>query len=148
MSINRAVLEGYLGDTPKITTMQSGGRVMNFRMATSKSWLDKISGERKERSQWHNVVCFAHWIVDEMDGRLRKGSRVLVEGQLETRSYEKDGQERYTTGVVVRSGGHQLLLIDHVKRDRGAPPPSDDPRKAGSAPPAGGKPPFDDEIPF
>lgn len=111
-SINKVILIGNIGSDPKIKTMQSGDKVANLSIATSESWKDKASGERKERTQWHNVVVFNQNLMNVCENYLKKGSKVYIEGQLETRSWEQDGQKKYTTEIVLRQFRGEITLLD------------------------------------
>ncbi|MPT25100.1 MAG: single-stranded DNA-binding protein, partial [Starkeya sp.] len=102
-SVNKAILIGHLGRDPEIRTFQNGGRIANLRLATSETWRDKDTGERKECTQWHSVVIFNEPLVKIAEQYLRKGSKVYVEGQIETRKHVNEaGLERYFTEVVLR----------------------------------------------
>lgn len=112
-SVNKVILVGNLGNDPDIRTMQSGDKVCNLSIATSESWKDKTSGEKKERTEWHRVVIFNQGILGIAERFLKKGSKVYIEGQLESRKYtDKDGQEKYTTEVVLRPYRGELTLLD------------------------------------
>jgi single-strand DNA-binding protein len=111
-SVNKVILIGNLGKDPEVRTMQSGGKVCNFSIATSESWKDKNSGERQEKTQWHNIVIWNENIVRVAESYLKKGSKVYIEGQLETRKYEKDGREVYTTEVVLRPYRGELTMLE------------------------------------
>jgi single-strand DNA-binding protein len=111
-SVNKVILIGNLGRDPESRAMQSGDKVCNLNIATSESWKDKASGERKERTEWHRVVIFNQNLVTIAERYLKKGSKVYIEGQLETRKYEKDGREVYTTEVVLRPFRGELTLLD------------------------------------
>lgn len=101
--INKVILVASLGADPETRTFQNGGKVCNMRVATSESWKDKNTGERQERTQWHSVVIFAEPIIKFAEQWLRKGSKVYIEGQLETRKWQdQNGQDRYSTEVVLR----------------------------------------------
>ena len=105
-SINKVILVGNLGADPKVANTASGTKVVNLNIATSDSWKDKLSGERKERTEWHRVVIFNPQLADVAEKYLRKGSKVYLEGQLQTRKWEdNNGQERYTTGNMVLLDG-------------------------------------------
>ena len=148
-SLNRAILIGHLGKDPKATALPSGGKVVSFSLATSESWKDKQTGERRERTQWHNVVIFNEGLGKIAETYLRKGAQVYLEGQIETRKYtDTSGAERYTTEIVLRAYQGELKLLD--KRE-GAPPSPDDygqtrPKPHAAAAPAGDA--LDDDIPF
>ena len=112
-SVNKVTLLGNLGNDPEVRNFDNGGRVCNFRMATSESWKDKQSGEKRERTQWHSVAVFVDGLVTVVERYLQKGSKVYIEGQLETRSWEdKNGEKRYTTEVVLRPFNSTLVLLD------------------------------------
>lgn len=111
-SVNKVILIGNLGRDPEIRSFQNGGRVANLNIATSETWRDKASGERKERTEWHRVTVFNENLVGVVERFLKKGSKVYIEGQLETRKYEKDGREQYTTEVVLRPYRGELTLLD------------------------------------
>lgn len=111
-SVNKVILVGNLGADPDVRTMQSGDKVANLSIATSESWKDKSSGERKERTEWHRVVVFNQGIVGVCENYLKKGAKVYIEGQLETRSWEQDGQKKYTTEVVLRPYRGELTMLD------------------------------------
>lgn len=112
-SVNKVILIGNLGNDPDIRSMQSGDEVANLSIATSETWKDKASGERKERTQWHKVVVFNQPIVNVARNYLKKGSKVYIEGQLETRKWQdKDGKDQYTTEVVLRPFTSQLTMLD------------------------------------
>ncbi|MCP8939333.1 single-stranded DNA-binding protein [Alsobacter sp. SYSU M60028] len=112
-SVNKVILVGNLGRDPEVRRMGSGDPVVNLRLATSETWRDKASGERKERTEWHSVVIFNENLAKIAEQYLKKGSKVYVEGQLQTRKYtDKDGQERYTTEVVLQRFRGELTLLD------------------------------------
>lgn len=111
-SVNKVILVGNLGKDPEIRTFPSGGRVASFSIATSESWKDKSSGERKERTEWHRISVLNDALVGVVERFLRKGSKVYIEGQLETRKYEKDGREAYTTEIVLRPYRGELTMLD------------------------------------
>lgn len=103
---------GSLGADPDIRQMQNGDAVANLSIATSESWKDKSSGERREKTEWHKVVVFNQGLINVCQNYLRKGSKVYIEGQLETRSWEQDGQKKYTTEVVLRPYRSELAMLD------------------------------------
>jgi single-strand DNA-binding protein len=120
-SLNKATLIGHLGKNPEIRSFQNGGRAANLTIATSESWKDKATGERKERTEWHRVSIMSEGLVTVAEKYLKKGAKVYVEGKLETRKWtDKDGQERYTTEVVLRPYSGELLLLDARKDEPGA----------------------------
>lgn len=152
-SVNKVILVGNLGKDPEIRTMQSGDKVANLSIATSERWKDK-SGERQEKTEWHRVVIFSQPLVNLAENYLRKGAKVYLEGQLETRSWEQDGQKKYTTEVVLRPFRGEITMLDSRGESGGsfqdnAPPPFESAgRSSGSAAPAMAADQFEDEIPF
>ena len=149
-SVNKVILIGNLGRDPEVRTFQNGGKVCNLAIATSERWRDRNSGEQREKTEWHRVAIFAEPLVRVSEQYLRKGSKVYLEGQLETRKWQdQSGQDRYTTEVVLRPYKSELTLMDsrgggegggqpRVSEDRGAPAPAA----------AGPGDDLDDEIPF
>lgn len=111
-SVNKVILVGNLGNDPEIRSFQNGGSVANLSLATSESWKDKTTGERKERTQWHRVVVNNEALVGLCEKYLKKGSKVYLEGQLETRKYEQNGEDKYTTEVVLRPYRGTLTMLD------------------------------------
>ena len=112
-SVNKVILVGNLGRDPEARTFQNGGKVVNLRIATSETWKDRNSGERKERTEWHSVAIFNENIANTAERYLRKGSKVYIEGQLETRKWQdQQGQDRYTTEIVLRPYSGQLTMLD------------------------------------
>lgn len=112
-SVNKVILVGNVGQDPEIRSMQSGDRVASFSVATSENWKDKATGERREKTEWHRVAVFNQGLVKVIESYLRKGSKVYLEGQLETRKWQdKEGQDRYTTEVVLRNFGGVLTMLD------------------------------------
>ena len=159
-SVNKVILVGNLGKDPEVRRMTSGEPVVNLSIATSESWRDKSSGERKEKTEWHRVVIFNKNLAEVAEKYLRKGSKVYVEGQLQTRKWtDQSGQEKYTTEVVLSRFRGELTMLDG-RGGEGAPAgggyggePADSGYSSpssgggGRAPaPAGGD--LDDEIPF
>jgi single-strand DNA-binding protein len=110
-SVNKVILIGNLGKDPEIRTLNSGDRVCNLRIATSESWRDKTTGERKEKTEWHQVVIFNENIVKVAENYLKKGSTVYIEGSLSTRKYEQNGVEKYTTEVVIQRFNGNLTML-------------------------------------
>lgn len=110
-SVNKVILVGNVGVEPEIRSMQSGDRVANISIATSETWKDK-SGERQEKTQWHKVVVFNQNIVGVVEKYVKKGAKLYIEGQLETRSWEKDGVKQYTTEVVIKPFRGELTMLD------------------------------------
>ena len=112
-SVNKVILVGNLGRDPEVRTFQNGGKVCNLRIATSENWKDRNTGERRERTEWHSVAIFSEPLARIAEQYLRKGSKVYLEGQLETRKWQdKDGQDRYTTEVVLRGFNSTLTMLD------------------------------------
>ena len=112
-SLNKVTLIGNLGRDPEIRAMPSGDRVCNFPVATSERWRDKQSGEQRERTEWHRVVVFDQQIVDICEKYVKKGKKVYLEGQLQTRKWtDPQGQERYSTEVVLQRFRSQLIMLD------------------------------------
>lgn len=115
-SLNKATLIGNFGKDPEIRIFQNGGRVAHLSIATSESWKDKQSGERKERTEWHRVSITSDGLVTVAEKYLKKGAKVYVEGKLETRKWtDREGIERYTTEIVLRPYSGDLVLIDTRK---------------------------------
>ena len=111
--VNRVILIGNLGADPEIRAFPNGGKVANLRIATSESWKDKTTGERKERTEWHSVAIMSEGLVSVAERFLRKGSKVYVEGQLETRKWQdQSGNDRYSTEVVLRPFSSTLTMLD------------------------------------
>jgi len=111
-SVNKVILVGNLGADPDVRTMQSGDKVVNLSIATSESWKDKATGERREKTEWHRVVIFNKGLVTVCENYLKKGAKVYIEGQVETRSWEQDGQKKYTTEIVLRPFRGELTMLD------------------------------------
>ena len=156
-SVNKVILVGNLGRDPEVRSFPNGGKVVNLRIATSETWRDKQSGERKERTEWHSVAIFNENLGRIAEQYLRKGSTVYIEGQLETRKWQdQSGQDRYTTEIVVRQFRGELTLLGGRGEGGGGPSAPDyDQDRGGSygggggggRGPAGGGG-LDDEIPF
>jgi len=150
-SVNRVIIVGNLGRDPEVRTMQNGERVANLNVATSETWRDKNSGERREKTEWHRVVVFGK--TAEIAGQyLRKGSKVYLEGQLQTRKWtDQQGAEKYSTEVVLRGFNGVLTMLDSREGGHGAEPhPSAHGKQDGvydDAEVAGGGD-LSDEIPF
>jgi single-strand DNA-binding protein len=117
-SVNKVIIVGNLGRDPEVRTFQNGGKVCNLRIATSETWKDRNTGERKERTEWHSVAIFSEPLARIAEQYLKKGSKVYIEGQLETRKWQdQSGQDRYSTEVVLRPYKGELTLLD--SRDSG-----------------------------
>lgn len=161
-SVNKVILVGNLGKDPEVRNAQSGIKIVNLTVATSDSWNDKMSGERKEQTEWHRVVIMNDRIADVAEKYLKKGSKVYIEGKLQTRKWtDQSGQEKYTTEVLIGRFGGELTLLDRAGGgasggDEYAPRAASPARAAPAAQPAravGGwdtRPgnDLDDEIPF
>ena len=112
-SVNKVILIGNLGRDPEVRTFQNGGKVCNLRIATSENWKDRNTGERRERTEWHSVAIFSEPLARVAEQYLRKGSKVYLEGQLETRKWQdQSGQDRYSTEVVLRPYTSTLTMLD------------------------------------
>jgi single-strand DNA-binding protein len=156
-SVNKVILVGNLGRDPEIRTLNSGDRVANLRIATSETWRDKASGERKEKTEWHQVVIFNENIVKVAENYLKKGSTVYIEGSLQTRKWtDQQGVEKYSTEIVLQRFRGELTMIGG--RGEGASS-GDDYGSSSGFQPAGGRAQgsgpresfsadLDDEIPF
>jgi single-strand DNA-binding protein len=112
-SVNKVILVGNLGADPEVRKFQNGGSVCNLRVATSENWKDRNTGERREKTEWHSVAIFSEGLVRVAEQYLRKGSKVYLEGQLETRKWQdQNGNDRYTTEVVLRNFNSQMVMLD------------------------------------
>ena len=149
-SINKVTLVGNLGQDPRVSNTQSGAKVVNLTIATSDSWRDKATGERKDRTEWHRVVIFNPGLAETAERYLRKGSKVYLEGSLQTREWEdQNNQKRYTTEIVLQNYNSQLVMLDG--RGDGAPQMNADIYDSSSASAgwdAGSSSSVDDDIPF
>ena len=146
-SVNKVILVGNLGKDPEVRRMTSGEPVVNLSVATSESWRDKASGERKEKTEWHRVVIFNKNLADVAEKYLKKGSKVYVEGQLQTRKWtDKDGQEKYSTEVVLQNFRGELTMLDGRGGEGGGGGGGG--RGASEAPASFQRDEMDDEIPF
>ena len=147
-SVNKVILVGNLGADPEVRKFQNGGSVCNLSVATSENWKDRNTGERREKTEWHRVAIFSEGLVRVAEQYLRKGAKVYLEGQLETRKYQdKDGNDRYTTEVVLRNFNSSMVMLDGrsggggFDNDRGSMPDQ-------SSAPRGQSYELDDDIPF
>ena len=144
-SVNKVILVGNLGKDPEVRRMTSGDPVVNLSIATSESWRDKASGERKEKTEWHRVVIFNKNLADVAEKYLRKGSKVYLEGSLQTRKWtDKDGAEKYSTEVVLQNFNGTLVMLD----GRGGGGEGGARVGASEAPASFQRDEMDDEIPF
>ena len=157
-SVNKVILVGNLGRDPEVRTFQNGGKVCNLRIATSENWKDRNTGERREKTEWHSVAIFSEPLARIAEQYLRKGSKVYIEGQLETRKWQdQSGADRYSTEVVLRPYRSELTLLDSRGEGGGGGGGggySDDRGSYGGGDYGGGSGPapassdLDDEIPF
>ena len=112
-SVNKVILVGNLGRDPEVRTFQNGGKVCNLRIATSETWKDRNTGERRERTEWHSVAIFSEGLVRVAEQYLRKGSKIYLEGKLQTRKWQdQSGQDRYSTEVVLQGFDATLVMLD------------------------------------
>lgn len=135
-SVNKVILVGNLGRDPEVRSFSSGGKVCNLSIATSERWKDKATGENKEKTEWHRVAIFNERLAEVAEKYLKKGAKVYIEGQLETRKWtDQEGKERYSTEIVLRQFRGELVMLDG---------------KNGEAPAAGRQatPPLDDSIAY
>lgn len=156
-SVNKVILVGNLGRDPEVRTFQNGGKVCNLRIATSENWKDRNTGERRERTEWHSVAIFSEPLARIAEQYLRKGSKVFIEGQLETRKWQdQSGNDRYSTEVVLRPYRGELTLLDGRGDNSGGGGGGYDDRggfgggggDAGGGYSAPARNDMDDEIPF
>ena len=151
--LNRAMIIGNVGNAPEIRTAADGRKVATFSLATSESWKDKETGEKKEATEWHRVVCFNQNICGVIEQYVKKGSKLYVEGQMKTRKWtDNSGIERYTTEVVLSAFRGEIQLLD-CKGNGGSYPPaaetSDyDEKTTGAAYAPSNAPEFDDQVPW
>src|SRR5450631_1716033 len=146
-SVNKVILVGNLGKDPEVRRMTSGDPVVNLSIATSETWRDKSSGERKEKTEWHRVVIFNKNLAEIAEKYLCKGAKVYVEGSLQTRKWtDKDGAEKYSTEVVLQNFRGELTMLDG--RNGGGEGGGGGARGAGEAPASFQRDEMDDEIPF
>ena len=150
-SVNKVIIMGNLGKDPEIRNFPNGGRVCNFSVATSESWRDKNSGEKQERTQWHNISILSDPLVNIAERFLKKGSKVYLEGQLETRKWQDNsGSDRYSTEIVLRPYKGEITLIDNKADSNMSNEPINnnqmDEIQENSVSPNVDE--FDDEIPF
>ena len=150
-SVNRVILIGNLGRDPEVKTFSNGGKVCNLRIATSETWKDRTSGERKERTEWHAVTIYAELLANLAERYLKKGSKVYIEGQLETRKWkDQAGADRYSTEIALRPFKSELTFLDAPsggggqRQDRGGYEPERKPQ----SPPGDDRSGFDDDLPF
>jgi single-strand DNA-binding protein len=159
-SVNKVILVGNLGADPEVRRMQDGRPVVNLRVATSESWRDKATGERKEKTEWHRVVIFNEGLAKVAEQYLKKGSKIYVEGQLQTRKWtDQQGVEKYSTEVVLQGFNSALTMLDRAgggggggdygdSSDFGSSRPAPRERQPAMAGGGGKRGDLDDEIPF
>lgn len=155
-SLNRVQLIGHLGADPEIRTTQAGAKVVSLRLATSESWTDKGSGERRERTEWHTVVVFNEGLGGVLERFTKKGAKIFVEGQMRTRKWQhQDGGDRWSTEVVLGQYGGSVLLLDRAERPASDPDGYGQTRsrsygdaKNGAGSGSGRHADLDDDIPF
>ena len=112
-SVNKVILVGNVGSDPEIRSFNNGGKVANFSLATSENWRDEQSGERKEKTEWHRVAIFSDGLVNVVERYVKKGSKLYIEGKLQTRKWQdRDGNDKYTTEVVIQGFGGTLTMLD------------------------------------
>ena len=158
-SVNKVILIGNLGADPEVRRTQDGRPIVNLRVATSESWRDKTTGERREKTEWHRVVIFSEGLAKVAEQYLKKGSKVYLEGSLQTRKgQDKDGQDRYSTEVVLQGFNSRLTMLDRAGGGGGSGADTSDsfgspgptaartPAMAGAG--TGKRDDMDDEIPF
>ncbi|MGJ5032250.1 single-stranded DNA-binding protein [Bradyrhizobium sp. HKCCYLS2038] len=145
--LNQVQLIGNVGDDPEIKTLSSGSVVANFSIATSESWKDKSTGEKKERTEWHRIVVWNEGLCNVIEQFVRKGSKVFVQGELQTRSWEKDGEKRYSTEVVLTGFKSQLILLGDSGRGKNRDPNGNAERPGNSYSEATGRAPRESAAP-
>ena len=151
-SVNKVIIIGNLGRDPEVRSFQNGGKVCNLRIATSESWKDRNTGERRERTEWHTVAIFQEGLVRIAEQYLKKGSKVYIEGKLQTRKWQDhSGQDKYSTEIVLQGYDGVMTMLDGPSggSDRGQS--NDNYGQAGGSAyggSTGGAPAMDDEIPF
>ncbi len=154
-SVNKVILVGNLGRDPEARRMPSGDAVVNLALATSESWNDRQTGEKRERTEWHRVVMFGK-LAEVAERYLKKGSKVYIEGQLQTRKWQdQSGQDRYSTEVTVRGFGGSMVMLDSrgggpapVENGHSSHPRQESIEEPGYSSQGGGEAEFDDGIPF
>jgi single-strand DNA-binding protein len=146
-SVNKVILVGHLGNDPEVRNLPSGGKVVNLSVATSERWKDRQSGEQREKTEWHRVVIFSEGLAKVAEQYLRKGSKVYLEGQLQTRKWQdQSGADKYSTEITLQNFNSQMVILDGRGDDAGARQPAtgreSQSRQSGSA--------FDvdDDLPF
>lgn len=139
-SVNKVILIGHLGRDPEIRSFQNGGRVCNLSVATTESWKDKTTGERKKKTEWHRVAVFNENLVGVAERYLKKGSKIYLEGQIETRKWtDQSGAEKFATEIVLRPYRGEIVMLDERKTETQSTAQSNDPVEI---------PDLNDDIPF
>ena len=147
--LNKAQVIGNLGRDPEVRTMPSGAKVVNLSIATTETWTDKRSGERREQTEWHRVVIFSDGLANVVETYLRKGSKIYVEGSLKSRKWsDQHNEDRYTTEIVLQPFNGKLIMLDGTNGRNDTAGSASGPTTNGSAPDASGGANSDDEIPF
>ena len=158
-SVNKVILVGNLGQDPEVRSFQNGGKVCNLTVATSERWKDRNTGEQRERTEWHRVAIFSEGLANVAERYLRKGSKVYIEGQLETRKWQdQNNQDRYTTEIVLRNFNSSMVMLDGRSGGGsqgggyvgggGSAPQNDGGGGSGGSPAALPENDLDDEMPF
>ncbi|HEX7871781.1 MAG TPA: single-stranded DNA-binding protein [Sphingobium sp.] len=138
-SVNKVILVGNLGADPEVRSFQNGGKVANLRIATSEQWKDRNSGDRKEKTEWHTVAVFSEGLVGVVERFLRKGSKIYIEGKLQTRKWQDaQGQDRYSTEVVLQGFDAKLVMLDGPGGGQGGGSGGGGGRSSGSSGGGGG----------
>jgi single-strand DNA-binding protein len=149
-SVNKCIIVGNLGADPEVRSMQSGDKLVNLSVATSETWRDRQSGERREKTEWHRVVIFNENLVKVAEQYLKKGAKIYLEGALQTRKWQdQNGQDRYATEIVLQKYRGELTMLDGKSEGQGGQQPTGQGSGQGSgsnAAMAGGD--IDDDIPF
>lgn len=158
-SVNKVILVGNLGKDPEIRRLSDGRPVANLSLATSESWKDKATGEKREKTEWHRIVCFNEGLCRVIEQYLKKGAKIYIEGQIQTRKWQdKDGNDKYSTEVVLQGFNSQLVMLDSRGGGGGGSALEDSGGEFGSSGPSSSRRPatvgagkrgdMDDEIPF
>ena len=153
-SVNKVILVGNLGRDPEIRQSQAGAKIVNFSIATSENWKDKSTGERREKTEWHRIVIFSEGLANIAEQYLRKGSKVYIEGSLQTRSYEQDGIKKYSTEVVLQGFNSTMTMLDSRSSSNEGLPHNGEPELPGEGLPNDGgeniipDENLDDDVPF
>ena len=145
--LNRVTLIGNVGKDPEVRSAQNGDKIVSFSVATTESWNDRGSGERREKTEWHRIVIFGNGLAGVAEKYLRKGSKVMVEGALQTRKWtDQQGVERYSTEIVLKPYNSNMILLDGNRSGGARDSSGETAGSDGWTPPAGGD--LDDDIPY